>query len=105
MRAALAGALRELGYAALEARSGDEALRVSAAFDLLLTDVVMPGFSGFELAERVRAMRDGLRVIFMTGHVLGSVLNAHDPESILRKPFTFEQLAAKVRETLDDRRN
>ena len=37
----------------------------------------------------------------MTGHVLGSILNAHDPESILRKPFPFEQLATKVRETLD----
>ena len=65
----------------------------------------MPGFSGFELAERFRAMRDGLRTIFITGHVLGSVLNAHDSEAILRKPFMFEQLAAKVRQTLDDRRH
>ncbi len=105
VRAAVAGALRELGYTTLEASEGDEALRVTLSFDLLLTDVVMAGVSGFELAERLRARRDGLRTIFMTGYVPSSVLNAYDPESILRKPFTFDQLATKVRETLDARRH
>ena len=106
VRAAVAQALRELGYATLEARSGDEALRIEAKFDLLLTDVVMPGgVSGFKLAYGMRARSDGLRTIFMTGHIPRFGLEAHDPESILRKPFTFAQLATKVRETLDARRS
>jgi signal transduction histidine kinase len=101
VRAAVTRALRDLGYATLEANGGDEALRVSQRFDLVLSDVVMPGLSGFELVERMRARREGLPTILMTGHVPRSVLSAHDPESILRKPFTFEQLAMKVREALD----
>ena len=105
VRAAVAGALRELGYTTLEAREADEALSVASSFDLLLTDVVMPGVSGFELAERLGARRDGLPTIFMTRYAPSSVLNAYDPESILRKPFTIEQLATKVREKLDARRH
>ena len=101
VRAAVAGALRDLGYTTLEAREADEALSVTSSFDLLLTDVVMPGVSGFELAQRLGARRGGLRTIFMTGYAPSSVLNAYDPDSILRKPFTIEQLATKVGETLD----
>jgi len=103
VRAVVTEALRELGYSMLQAKSADEALRETVSFDLLLTDVVMPGLSGFELVERMRARHEGLPAILMSGHVPSSIMIPHDPESILRKPFTFEQLATKVRETLDAR--
>ena len=103
VRAAVIRALRDLGYATLEAKGGDEALGVSQHFDLLLSDVVMPGLGGFELVERMKARDQGLPTILMTGHIPRSVMSAYDPELILRKPFTFDQLAMKVREALDAR--
>ena len=100
--------LRSLGYRVLEARDPDAALRLSAeetgAVDLLLTDVVMPGLNGRELAQRLQADRPALRTLFMSGYT-ANVIAHHgvlDPDvCFLAKPFTVQQLAAAVRSALD----
>ena len=109
-------ALRELmrrflegsGYAVLNARDGDEALSVATAhptpIDLLLTDVVMPGLNGRELAARLSSVRPGARVIFMSGYTDEAVTRhgVLDPgAAYVQKPFTPEAIARKVREVLD----
>jgi signal transduction histidine kinase/CheY-like chemotaxis protein len=98
--------LQERGYAVLEARNGREAIEVAARtpepISLLLTDVVMPGMMGPELARRLTAGRPGLKVLYVSGHpdrAVGS--EARAPGLFLHKPFSPEALAAKVREALD----
>ena len=95
------------GYRLLTARNGIDALSMSArhpgGIDLLLTDVVMPEMGGRALADRLRAARPGLKVLFMSGYTADAI--AHhgvlDPGTILLlKPFTPEGLARKVREVL-----
>jgi CheY-like chemotaxis protein len=107
---ALAGhLLREAGYTVIEAASGRDALRAAdghgAPVRLLVTDVVLPGMGGRELAARFRAAHPGARVLFMSGYtddavVRHGVLAAE--AAFLQKPFTAAGLAHKVRETLDD---
>jgi PAS domain S-box-containing protein len=101
-------ALRSQGYTVLEASGGPQALRVAQAHSgpihLLVTDVVMPELSGRELAERLCTLRPGLKVLYLSGHtddavVRQGVQEAHIP--FLQKPFTPGQLAAKIREVLD----
>ena len=96
------------GYTVLEARHGTQALELSERYSgplhLLMTDVVMPGMSGRELAERLRAARPEVRILYMSGYtddavVLHGVL-AEDM-AFLQKPFTTETLARTVREVLD----
>ncbi|MGH2692677.1 MAG: ATP-binding protein [Actinomycetota bacterium] len=93
------------GYEVVALPCGREALRILAEDDgriaLLLTDVVMPGVSGPELAKQAAEIRPDVRHIFMSGypdHLTGGVGNG---DSYLQKPFTAEALLAKVRETLD----
>lgn len=101
-------ALQQAGYATVSASSGLEAadhLRVTdEPFDLVLTDVVMAGLSGPELAERLPLMAPGTPVLFMSGYLDGSplslALRAY-PETLLRKPFTSAQLRHRVREAID----
>jgi CheY-like chemotaxis protein len=92
------------GYTVLPARHGTQALelceRHSGPLHLLMTDVVMPGMNGRELAERLRALRPEIRVLYMSGYtddavVLHGVL-AEDM-AFLQKPFTAETLARTVR--------
>jgi len=75
--------LTELGYRVLEARSADEALRMAAsagpALHLLLTDIVMPGMSGVELAHRLEQTLPSLRTIFMSGYSDGKGLGPDFP--------------------------
>jgi CheY-like chemotaxis protein len=99
--------LEELGYQTLEASHGEEALRLAAIhkgpLDLVLTDVIMPGMHGPELANRLKQIRR-LGVLFMSGYS-GSIEGEEDPEvGHLRKPFTADTLARKVREVLDSTR-
>jgi PAS domain S-box-containing protein len=100
--------LEATGYTVLEARHGADALEIcehhEGPIHLLVTDVVMPEMSGRELGERVRAVRPGTHVLYMSGYtddavVLHGVL-AEDM-AFLQKPFTAEALARKVRELLD----
>jgi two-component system cell cycle sensor histidine kinase/response regulator CckA len=96
--------LERQGYRVVAAASPAAALRVEESYDLLLTDVVMPGMSGPELAERLTVGRPELAVLFTSGYSAPAVA---DPATLagdlLEKPFTLEQLAAKVRHALDAR--
>ena len=101
--------LEEAGFAVLSAASGPEALAVSAGhpgrIDLLLTDLVMPGMSGTKLAERLRAQRLGLNVVYMTGYG-GSgdkELTLPPGSDLLVKPFLPEQLLERIEAALRGR--
>jgi CheY-like chemotaxis protein len=99
--------LQARGYTVLEASSGGEALELVAGLsipiDALVSDVVMPGLSGPQLAERLRRQCPTLRLLLMSGHVEASVLPdiAESGVAFLPKPFTPERLARRVREVLD----
>jgi two-component system, cell cycle sensor histidine kinase and response regulator CckA len=108
VRALTATLLERYGYAVIEATSAQEALRLAEAnrgrIDLLLTDVVMPGLSGAAVAERVRELVPGVKVLFMSGYVDDGVVRTGalaQGSAFLEKPFSVTGLAAKVREALD----
>ena len=97
--------LERKGYRVLDAENGDSAVALAsgAPFDLLLTDVVMPGMSGPELARTILATRPGVRVVFMSGYTEDNLVNhasRAEAEAFLRKPFTIDSLLAKVRDAL-----
>jgi DNA-binding response OmpR family regulator len=92
----------------LTAGDAAEALAITRAYPgpihLLLTDVVMPGMGGRELAEHVVGERAGLRVLFMSGYTEDEVLHrgvSAEAMAFLAKPFTPEALVARVRAVLD----
>ncbi len=91
------------GYKVLEACNGTEAVRSVHRYDdridLLLTDVIMPGMNGAELAERLNKLRPGIAVLFVSGYA-ADVLHKVSRAGVLDKPFTFESLARKIREVL-----
>lgn len=99
--------LRRHGYTVIEASDAPGALGAvsghAGTIDLLLTDVIMPGASGPELAERLRRDRPELRVLYMSGYMADEVGRAGviEDSGFLQKPFTPNTLASKVRETLD----
>jgi two-component system cell cycle sensor histidine kinase/response regulator CckA len=91
------------GYRVLAASSGEQALSLAAAhdgpIDLLLTDVVMAGFDGLQLAERLQTIRPHLRTLFMSGYSRHHALPRDEPSAgvgFLAKPFTYESLLGKV---------
>ena len=96
--------LSRYGYRVLEAGDGNEALRVAGAhegpIDLLLTDVVMPGMSGAELAERFHALRPEAPVLYASGYADEAVmrLGIRDGVPFLQKPFEPDDLVRRVRE-------
>jgi two-component system, cell cycle sensor histidine kinase and response regulator CckA len=102
--------LVSLGYQVKEASSGQEALQLAESnrekIDLLMTDLLMPGMSGNELAEALRASDAGLKVLFLSGHS-GDTLARHGvvytEVAFLQKPFTLDALSRKLREVLDQR--
>jgi DNA-binding response OmpR family regulator len=96
------------GFSVIEAANGEQALAQAAAYpgriDLLLTDVVMPGIGGADLARRLRQERPGLRILFMTGYSVEAVANhgvLAPGSTLLQKPFTVDELVRRVREALD----
>jgi len=97
--------LERAGYAVLVADSAASAAALwsRTPVDLLLTDVVMPGVNGPELARRFRADRPGARVVFMSGYAADLIDRAaHEAEGVfLQKPFTPDELAHRVRQVLD----
>jgi signal transduction histidine kinase len=98
--------LRKLGYRVFEAKNGLEACLVGTqqlgGLQLLLTDVVMPGMSGTELAQHLRVIKPDLKLLFMSGYTDDVGIGAGDPASAyLQKPFTPETLAKTIRELLD----
>ena len=102
-------ALEQLGYRVQTASGGAEALAVledGAEFDLLFTDVVMPGgMSGRELAEAATELRPGLKVLYTSGYTENSVVHHGrlDPDvQLLSKPYRRDELARRVRRVLDE---
>ena len=106
VRVLMADELRKYGYRIVEARNGVEACLVATPYikklRLLLTDIVMPGMSGVELARNLRVIKPGLKVLFISGYTDDIGVGAGDPATLyLQKPFTPEVLAEKVREVLN----
>jgi CheY-like chemotaxis protein len=98
--------LSSWGFTVLTARSGTEALQLSerhhGPIDLLVSDVVMPGIGGPELAVRLRMRRPTLRVLLMSGYDdYALVSGASGYASFIAKPFRPETLASRIREVLD----
>jgi two-component system cell cycle sensor histidine kinase/response regulator CckA len=107
VREATRALLSRLGYRALVARDGAEALALAAGhagpIQLLLTDVVMPGLNGRELAARLQAARPGLAVVYMSGYSQDVVDQAGVLEeglTLVQKPFQPATLAAALRRAL-----
>ena len=108
LRAVARRSLEGQGYRILEASDGEMALALTAAhvdrIDLLVTDVVMPGMHGREVATRIVAQRPGIRVLYMSGYTNDAIvhLGVLDPGvAFLQKPFSPDALRRKVREVLD----
>jgi CheY-like chemotaxis protein len=96
------------GYRVLEASTAEDAIRLcercDAGIHLLLTDIVMPGMNGLELARRLQSADPGLRVLLISGYPNVTMDDdgvADTPVAFLPKPFRPEVLVAKVREVLD----
>jgi DNA-binding NtrC family response regulator len=97
------------GYEVLEGATPEGALAAAAAhagrISLVLTDVVMPGMNGRQVADALRSSRPGTRVLFMSGYTDGTISHHGILEpgvNFLEKPFTTEGLLQKVREVLGD---
>jgi two-component system cell cycle sensor histidine kinase/response regulator CckA len=102
-------ALQAKGYTILEAGEGGEALSLAGqhqgTIDLLVTDLVMPEMSGRELAERLKALRPGIKVLFMSGYTDDAVIQQGvlmAQAEFISKPFSPSILASRVREILDN---
>jgi CheY-like chemotaxis protein len=98
--------LESEGYQVLTAKSGQEALEMfeqSSPVQLLLTDVVMPGMNGHDLAKRLKARDPELKTIYMSGYIEGAEAQMFRHDSTLafiQKPFTLESLTAMVKQVL-----
>jgi two-component system, cell cycle sensor histidine kinase and response regulator CckA len=108
VRALGAAVLQSLGYHVIAAENGHDALvqavRLDRPVDLLVTDMVMPGLSGLEVAQQLAERYPGLRVLFMSGFSPDTHMGerqARTGSTFLKKPFAPLQLARKVRELLD----
>ena len=99
--------LKGYGYQVLEAAGGEEALEIAKKYSdhihLLLTDVVLPGLNGVEVSERLKAIRPQVKVLFVSGYMADVIARRgvlNPGQSLLRKPFTADGLASKIREVL-----
>jgi CheY-like chemotaxis protein len=99
--------LKSRGYTVMEAADGVAGLKAAEAhqgtIDILITDVVMPGMSGQELAQRVAAARPQIKVLYLSGYTEDAIIHEGVLEpgtAFLQKPFTLHALARKVREVL-----
>ncbi len=103
VRHLFAQALARAGYVVYEARNGEEALKVfdqhSDSIDLLLTDMRMPYMGGAELAQHLRARRESLKLLCISGYP--GTFSGDIPGDFLAKPFSRDDLLNKVREVLD----
>ncbi len=109
-RAGLAEILDFLGYTVVPADSGETAWAVAGdqAFQVLLSDVMLPGISGAQLAERLRERWPDVRVILMSGYTEDQVVRddvSGGRQRFLQKPFTISMLAHEVRAALDEGRD
>ncbi len=100
--------LEKQGYRVIEAADGAVAMQIAVAHEgmihLLLTDVIMPGMNGRELAQRISEIRPNTKVLYMSGYtenVIGHNGTLDAGVRLLQKPFTLRELKSKVREVLD----
>ena len=99
--------LRDLGYRTIEAQDGPSGLdivRSRARVDLLVTDVGLPGLNGRLLAEQARALRPGLKVLFMTGYAENAMFGGGrlDPDiQMITKPFPVERFVERIQEMIE----
>jgi CheY-like chemotaxis protein len=100
--------LRSLGHEAVVAQSGQEGITLfrenPSRYTLILLDLLMPGLSGAETLQRLRAIRSDVRVIIMSGLNDTRVMQqlpANSPMAFITKPFTRDGLAGKLREVLE----
>jgi PAS domain S-box-containing protein len=100
--------LEKQGYHVIEAADGAVAMQIAVAHDkvihLLLTDVIMPGMNGRELAQRICEIRPNVKVLYMSGYtenVIGHDGMLEAGVRLLQKPFNLRDLKSKVREVLD----
>ncbi len=107
VRALTVDCLRELGYSVHHADGAASALRILDAnpgISLLFTDIVMPEINGRKLADEALRRHPGLKVLFTTGYTRNAIVHngVLDPGvQLISKPFSLDQLAAKLREVLD----
>jgi CheY-like chemotaxis protein len=99
--------LQMSGYSVLEAPDGQAALELASmhrgSIDLLMTDVVMPGLNGRELADRMNQIRPGIKILYMSGYAdqaIGRRGILETEAALLQKPFTLAALTSKLREIL-----
>ena len=99
--------LRDLNYQIIEAKDAASALRLLDAgksFDLLLTDVILPGKNGRELADEIERRRPGTKVIFMTGYSRNAIVHHGRLDrgiELITKPLVEGVLARRIRQVLD----
>ncbi len=110
VRAIVVAHLSDLGYRVHEVANGQDALAVlerDAPFDLLLTDVVMPGnMTGYDLADRAVELRPGIKILLATGYAAppaSARKTRHGDAPVIGKPFRKRDLANAVRAVLDKR--
>jgi two-component system cell cycle response regulator CpdR len=101
LRKFLAAALVKAGHAVTDFGDGGDAYEClkGDSFDLLLTDIVMPGMDGIELAKRAAELNDGLKIMFITGFAavaLHPSSNAPKQAKVLSKPFHLREIVAEV---------
>jgi PAS domain S-box-containing protein len=110
LRTYLADVLRDLNYSVVAAPSAEaarEVLRSGRAIDLLLTDIIMPGANGRDLAQEAQRLRPEIRVLYMTGYSRNAVVHQgrlDEGVDLLQKPVSQAQLAMRVRTALDRKR-
>lgn len=109
LREMICEGLEAAGMTVLEARDGEEALALSRSenrtIDVLLTDVVMPKMSGRELGERMRAEREDLRILFMSGYtsdIIAATGVLEEGLNLLQKPFTIDTLVERIQILMGD---
>jgi PAS domain S-box-containing protein len=108
LRALSQRVLQKYGYRVLEAENGEDALKVSKAYegsiDLMITDVVMPRMGGKETAERLQPLYPHMKVLYMSGHTDDAMVHhgvLTGELNFLQKPFSLKGLTRKVRKILD----
>ena len=108
MRTVMRAALERAGHEVTQAQDGERALQAvaAAAFDLIVTDIQMPGMGGLDLVNRVRASSPAAKILVISGFLEGSELKdmtsaaTQGVQGSLEKPFTADRLVTKVTEIL-----
>ena len=101
--------LEKLGYEVITADSPEEALGLAeehgSRMHLLITDVVLPGMNGRDLASKMQILHQGIKVLFMSGYTSNVIAHRgvlEEGTNFIQKPFSLKDLGVKVRRALDE---